>query len=199
MMKHHHAARMAGSAAATLAVVLPAYLLLSSQVAAAADNGRGTGSPKQRPTLAESDVRKTAFKKPSTRVAPPASVDPHEDDQSLWIASWGKSISVKFTVRDNQARVIWINKKGFPEYTGGQMIADSLRAAKAPRPSTITMPNIAHKATVAQLESGMTADKTALGNTLLNTVEELGGRVVKWTSQARPYPWITVTVDYPSS
>lgn len=141
---------------------------------------------------------KSTSRKPSQRVPLPNSVTPHEDDPSFWISSWGPGSQVKFSVKDGHARIIWINKRGFPAYTGGQMIADSLRHVGASRPSTIMLTPITHPRTVSQLKTGTPASETPLGGTtLLNAVEELGGHISKWESEAEPYPWIKVTVTYP--
>ena len=88
-------------------------------------------------------------------------------------------------------------RRGTPKGSAGQMIADALRLIGNESPASIRFAPIVEESTAAALRSGTDAAETLLGKTLQNTVEDLGGRIVSWsTGFTRGKPWIQVKLSY---
>jgi Flp pilus assembly pilin Flp len=85
-----------------------------------------------------------------------------------------------------------------PRGTAGQMLADSLRIAGQPRPTTIRLSGIINKPTLEALERGATPAETLLGSTVGNAARELGGSITGWSvGSHRGKTWIEAAISYP--
>jgi hypothetical protein len=137
-------------------------------------------------------------------------------NNNLFEATWPNEIvpRVSFTPlqKDGTVVVDALYRKaqvsGYPDLsasTGGQMLADSLKAAGITKPQKIRIFPIAKtQPTFAALQRGEDASKTVLGNTLKNTVRELSGKVAnwRWGVDGPSYDrqtWIEVDIIYPAN
>lgn len=86
-----------------------------------------------------------------------------------------------------------------PEGVGGQMLADSFRQAGV-QPKAIRVTGITNEPTLNALTSGQAPADTVMGKAVTKAVNELGGRVVGWTSQMdipTGTTWIQANIEYP--
>jgi hypothetical protein len=119
-------------------------------------------------------------------------------DENVFTARWPNDPAAVAEVRVNGDMVditgIWRGSQ--PPGSAGAMIADSLREVKVTRPAIVRV-SATNETTTQQIQRGQPINETQLGQTLSNTVQELGGTTVNWrigNSGGRPF--IEATVQY---
>jgi hypothetical protein len=153
------------------------------------------GTPK--PPQGTVDAPPAAAGQTPARATPPTNV--RETGFGGYRATWkgDQRALIAFEPEGKGVNVTDVFRGGQPPRTGGQMLADSLKAAGHGRPSTIKISGIINEPTVEALAKGTPPRDTVLGGTLSSSVDELGGRITNWSSgETRGKPWIAATVVY---
>lgn len=68
-----------------------------------------------------------------------------------------------------------INKRGFPDGSGTEMIKQAAQGIGLSRPSKIRVPHIVNTEVLNALEAGISPDDTLMGGLIRKTARQLGG------------------------
>ncbi|GAA2700665.1 hypothetical protein GCM10010412_097990 [Nonomuraea recticatena] len=115
-----------------------------------------------------------------------------------WTATWPRD-SLAGVMMEKEGRgvnVSYLARGKNPRGSGGQMLADTLRAAGIHRPTAIRISEITNRETQEALIRGFSPGETKLGKTLRRTAAELGGRITNWSSGDDGLPWIKAQIKY---
>jgi hypothetical protein len=142
---------------------------------------------------------------PLERASQPTKVEQNQSGD--WVATWKNDewAWVKFKLEGAGVNISHIGRGDQPVLTGGQMVADSLRMAKILQPETIRITDIIEPRTLESLPN-VYPSKTVLGNTIVNSVRELGGTITGWRGGLTPgykpplmKGWLEARVAYPQA
>ncbi len=110
------------------------------------------------------------------------------DQFGMNIVEWVGGGSARFTESEGGVVVDYLRRGGAPSGTGGEMLAESLRATGVTRPTELFAPNVLQKAATSN---------AVMESALRSTAQSLGGSVTGVTQGVDAGKhWIRVTVEY---